>query len=94
MSDGSALPSSRDLARSLQVSRNTVVGVYERLRAEGFVETRVGAGTFVSDRVRPRMPSGGRGSPLRARSVWSEISEGVDLSGTRDDWGLLTGRRR
>lgn len=44
---GSRLPSSRSLARSLEVSRMTTVTAYERLAAEGFVETRPGAGTFV-----------------------------------------------
>ncbi|MGH7638630.1 MAG: GntR family transcriptional regulator, partial [Gemmatimonadaceae bacterium] len=39
-----SLPATRDLATRLEVSRNTIVLVYERLRAEGFVESRVGAG--------------------------------------------------
>lgn len=41
------LPSSRDLADSLQVSRNTVVLAYQWLTSEGYIETRRGAGTFV-----------------------------------------------
>ena len=88
---GSALPSSRELARSLEVSRNTVVAVYERLRAEGFVKTRIGAGTFVSDRVRPRMQVERRPSPLRARPVWSEIPEGLDLSATSVEFDFRPG---
>lgn len=62
-----ALPSSRELARRLQVSRTTVVLVYERLRAEGFVEARVGAGTFVSERVQPRLQAGPSRSSLHPR---------------------------
>ena len=77
---GTVLPSSRDLARRLQVSRNTVVTVFERLRAEGFVETRVGAGTFVSHGVRPRADGGPRTSPLRPRPLWSAFPEPIDLS--------------
>lgn len=46
------LPSSRDLAELLGVSRNTVVNAYEQLLAEGYLEARVGAGTYVS----PRLP--------------------------------------
>jgi GntR family transcriptional regulator / MocR family aminotransferase len=88
---GSALPSSRELARRLQVSRNTVVAIYERLRAEGFVETRIGAGTYVSDRVRPRMPAGRLTSALRARAVWSDIPEGVDLSATAAEFDMRPG---
>ena len=46
---GAALPASRDLAQELGVSRNTVTHAYEQLRAEGYVEARVGSGTFVAD---------------------------------------------
>ena len=45
---GSRLPSSRQLAGRLGVARATVVGAYEQLRAEGYVESRAGAGTFVA----------------------------------------------
>jgi GntR family transcriptional regulator / MocR family aminotransferase len=48
---GDRLPSSRDLARTLRVARMTVVVAYERLAGEGFLVTRVGAGTFVSDQL-------------------------------------------
>lgn len=46
---GSALPSSRQLARELKLGRNTVLGAIERLTAEGFLETRPGAGVFVAE---------------------------------------------
>ncbi|WP_106476034.1 MocR-like pyridoxine biosynthesis transcription factor PdxR [Phytohalomonas tamaricis] len=45
---GSALPSSRSLARALGIGRNTVLGAYDQLIAEGFLLTRHGAGTFVA----------------------------------------------
>ena len=45
---GDRLPASRTLATDLGVSRATVSTVYERLVAEGHLETRVGAGTFVA----------------------------------------------
>lgn len=48
---GLQLPSSRDLALELRLSRNTVIYAYEQLIAEGYLETRVGAGTFVTDTV-------------------------------------------
>jgi GntR family transcriptional regulator/MocR family aminotransferase len=43
-----ALPSSRELARELGVSRNTVNTAYQELEAEGFVEARPRRGLFVN----------------------------------------------
>lgn len=40
---GRRLPSSRELAGELAVLRNTVITAYERLAAEGFIESRAGA---------------------------------------------------
>jgi len=48
---GSKLPASRTLASELHVSRNTIVAAYEQLCAEGYAETRPGAGTFVAEIV-------------------------------------------
>ncbi|MGY0710260.1 MocR-like pyridoxine biosynthesis transcription factor PdxR [Azospirillum argentinense] len=45
---GGKLPPTRALAERLGVARNTVVVAYEQLLAEGFIEGRVGAGSFVS----------------------------------------------
>ena len=46
---GMQLPSTRDLARALAMSRNTVTYAYDQLLAEGYLETRTGAGTFITD---------------------------------------------
>lgn len=48
ISDGMRLPSSRALATRLDVARITVVQAYDQLIAEGYLEARTGAGTFVS----------------------------------------------
>lgn len=45
---GLRLPSTRMLARELRVSRNIVVIAFEQLLAEGYLESRTGAGTFVT----------------------------------------------
>ena len=45
---GVKLPSSRNFARQQSVSRNTVLAAYDQLVAEGYLETRRGAGTFVA----------------------------------------------
>lgn len=44
----SKLPSTRDLSRALEVSRNTVMAAFEQLLAEGYLEGRLGSGTYVA----------------------------------------------
>lgn len=48
---GCRLPASRDLAKELCVSRNTVLAAYEQLQSEGYLQTRTGSGTFVSEQL-------------------------------------------
>lgn len=45
---GDRLPASRALAQRLGCSRNRVTEAYEMLAAEGYLEGRIGAGSFVS----------------------------------------------
>lgn len=54
---GDALPSVRNLAARLRVNPATVVQAYRDLEAEGFVEMRQGAGTFVREVVPERRAS-------------------------------------
>ncbi|GGK86649.1 GntR family transcriptional regulator [Planomonospora parontospora subsp. parontospora] len=86
---GERLPSTRELAGRLGVSRNTVALAYERLSAEGFLAGRAGAGTFVCDgppgRTFPRSASEGgarrdrglsRSAPengVRPRAPWASV---------------------
>ncbi len=49
MRAGEALPSTRQLAGELNVSRSTIVEAYDMLLAEGFLISRQGAQTVVSD---------------------------------------------
>ncbi len=71
---GERLPPTRELARQLSVSRGTVTLAYEQLASEGYVGTRVGAGTFVSDHIGSATgqarPAGGA---LRPRPVWASV---------------------
>jgi GntR family transcriptional regulator/MocR family aminotransferase len=48
LAPGTRLPASRDFASQYGVSRGTVVSVFERLQAEGYVTSRVGFGTVVN----------------------------------------------
>lgn len=50
LSPGARMPASRELAADLSVSRNTVVGAFERLMSEGLLEAREPTGTFVAQR--------------------------------------------
>lgn len=45
---GELLPSTRLLAKSLQISRGTVIEAFEQLLTEGFLESQPGAGTRVA----------------------------------------------
>src|SRR5262252_1115871 len=64
---GMRLPSTRELARRFRVSRGTVVTVFEQLHAEGYLEGRVGAGTYVSARLPEDLLHAKRGSPAGPR---------------------------
>jgi GntR family transcriptional regulator/MocR family aminotransferase len=62
LSRGKPLPASRALAKSLGLSRDTVEAAYSQLHAEGFIERRVGSGSFVAETTelapgRRRLPS-------------------------------------
>ena len=48
---GTRVPSSRVMASRLGVARTSVVSAYEQLLAEGYVESRHGSGTFISQEV-------------------------------------------
>ena len=50
LSAGHRLPSSRELAQDLRLSRNTVVAALNQLNVEGLLTGHVGRGTYVSDR--------------------------------------------
>jgi GntR family transcriptional regulator/MocR family aminotransferase len=71
------LPSTREFARLLGVSRTTVTVAFERLWSEGFVTSHTGAGTFVSHHAavvrRPARRRSRPDSPLRPRAVWDAV---------------------
>jgi GntR family transcriptional regulator/MocR family aminotransferase len=73
---GDRLPASRELARTLSVSRMTVTVAYDRLTSEGFAVARLGDGTFVSQHaVRSRGDTRGREveGRLQPRRLWQSI---------------------
>ena len=93
---GDRLPSSRDLAATLGVSRTVVTNAYARLFAEGWLEGRHGSGTYVAD-VTPEQSCGSspvsdhddsertRVSPLSRRaSAPSVVGEPETMSPSTD----------
>ena len=76
VSPGAKLPTTRDLAARLGLSRGAAVAAYETLQADGYLEARTGAGTYVAARV-PR--SGGCNyGPAKAYLV--ALSEELNLT--------------
>jgi len=74
---GESLPPSRELARRLSVSRNTITGAYDRLAAEGFLIGRIGSGTMVrAEGARaPLTRRATASSPLRPLAIWRRPRE-------------------
>jgi GntR family transcriptional regulator/MocR family aminotransferase len=74
---GDRLPATRELARSLSVSRSTVTAAYERLLGEGLAEAHAGAATFVSGQIDysiRKAPRSRAGRALQPRAVWDSVS--------------------
>jgi GntR family transcriptional regulator/MocR family aminotransferase len=98
---GSRLPSVRALVRELKVSRNTVEGALAQLSAEGYLEARIGSGTYVSGALpddalragRARGTARGRVLPGGSGPVGREglSRRGATLAGTPVS---ASGRRR
>lgn len=85
---GAQLPPTRELARQLRISRQTVLNAYEHLVAEGYLSGTVGKGTFVSQSLplprsttksetsRPLRPLSSRGTCFTGPQVAINTHEG------------------
>lgn len=74
---GQRLPSERDLAKMLTVSRATVVAAYDELRGGGLVDSLRGSGTRVAAAMRPRgSGADGRVPGGRATSIFQRLVDG------------------
>lgn len=71
---GTRLPATRLLARELGLSRNTVLAAYEQLRAEGFVDGRVGSGSYVTPPLQVAVPAPAASQPIEAQSAYARRS--------------------
>lgn len=73
---GTQIPSTRSLAIQLGVSRMTVVNAYDQLYAEGYLEGKTGAGTFVAH----VLPEDLLRTPARREVSASAFSRALSLS--------------
>ena len=86
---GAKLPSIRDFAKSQNVSRFTVVEAYDRLVALGYLQSRRGAGFFISAAAAPidaARPASSDGHKRNQQLVWLirrvlEADDGTALAG-------------
>lgn len=86
---GQRLPATRVLAGALDVSRNTVLLAFDLLLTEGYIQSRVGAGTFVTEHLPERslyapaadvVASSGSGSPAARLSQRGQALTSVRVS--------------
>src|SRR6202040_3617468 len=77
---GQQIPSTRALAPELGISRIPVLGAYAQLLAEGYFESRTGAGTFVCSSMPDQLaPNERRVRSAKAHSVSRPIAKRVSL---------------
>ncbi len=88
-----ALPSSRELAQRLAVSRNTVTAAFDRLTADGLVSSRAGVGAFVRDRDLEARSARRSGSAelIKPQPLWAEIGKVEDFTPTESEFDFRTG---
>jgi len=88
---GERLPSSRELARELGVSRGLVQEGYNQLLAEGYLTSRVGSATRVAAGARPA-PAAPPPGPVPPPRLIADFRSGVpDLASfPREDWTWAT----
>ncbi len=88
---GQRIPSSRALASELEISRFPVLDAYSQLLAEGYFESRVGAGTYVAASLPARDLSRSRHAPAESRptSRRSQLFPRYQQVPWRHGWGAF-----
>ena len=81
LSPGQQVPSTRALSSELGVSRIPILEAYSQLLAEGYFETRIGAGTFVSSSLPDQIVP-----PQSTNKVASRGSRAVSRRAALESW--------
>ncbi|BCV25018.1 GntR family transcriptional regulator [Gelria sp. Kuro-4] len=90
---GLKLPTERELAETLAVSRNTVSAAYKELEAEGFLVSLQGRGTFVAGETPNRKKTSRKERLLKVIDL--ALEEAAELGFSPDDFLAFTvGRAR
>jgi GntR family transcriptional regulator/MocR family aminotransferase len=85
---GERLPSTRELARGLGVSRGLVVDCFDQLQAEGYLVARAGSATRVATGARAVPPAPARPAPPQSARLAVDFRPAVPDLGSfpRSDW--------
>ncbi|RKP56481.1 PLP-dependent aminotransferase family protein [Pararobbsia silviterrae] len=90
---GERLPSTRDLATQLGVSRKTTLEAFERLGAEGYLVSRPGDGTFVAEGLMRLPAKTERGQSAPSTADASHARHKTVLPRALPVWGAFTDAR-
>src|SRR5687768_17586170 len=80
---GERIPASRELADELAIARKTVTNVYDLLISEGFLDTRVGSGTFVADGISRDVELVRPKSALSVHESWERVGKALKVPRTQ-----------
>jgi len=87
--EGMRIPTERDLANALGISRNTVSMAYRELEAQGFVTSRQGRGTFILSGISKNED----GAERLKRAIESCIDEALFVGLGLDDFLAMVHQR-
>ncbi|MCV4231723.1 PLP-dependent aminotransferase family protein [Virgibacillus sp. LDC1] len=74
---GTRLLPTRVLAKEWGIARNVVIEVYEQLTAEGYLEGRIGSGTYVAEGILPS-PNPRTAPPSSTQPIQRQITTGLE----------------
>lgn len=90
---GTKIPSTRGLSEMMSISRNSVIAGYDRLLDEGYIQTRKGAGTFVTPSLPDRSISGLYPEAQQGDELPADGQLNADIVSVRGLWsGDIEGR--